>query len=55
MRAALAIRDWIAEEGELEARIGINTGEALINLGAKEEPIRVWEAREARSRFGVAV
>jgi class 3 adenylate cyclase len=110
VRAALAIRDWIAEEGKLEVRIGINTGEALINLAArpdhgegmaagdivnatarietaapangilvgestyrataqtidygepttvdakgKEEPIPVWEAREARSRFGVDV
>src|SRR6187397_3168436 len=25
VRAALAIRDWIAEEGKLEVRIGVNT------------------------------
>src|SRR5262245_56386782 len=31
VRAALAIRDWIAEEGKLQVRIGINTGEALVN------------------------
>jgi predicted ATPase/class 3 adenylate cyclase len=37
VRAALAIRDWIAEEGKLEVRIGINTGEALINLGARPD------------------
>ena len=37
VRAALAIRDWIAEGAELEVRIGINTGEALINLGARPE------------------
>jgi class 3 adenylate cyclase len=110
VRAALAIRDWIAEEGKLEVRIGINTGEALINLAArpdhgegmaagdivnatarietaaptngilvgestyrataqtidygesttvdakgKEDPIPVWEAVQARSRFGVDV
>jgi len=32
VRAALAIRDWIAEEGELQVRIAVNTGEALVNL-----------------------
>ena len=37
VRAALAIRDWIAEEGELELRIAVNTGEALVNLGARPE------------------
>jgi class 3 adenylate cyclase/tetratricopeptide (TPR) repeat protein len=108
VRAGLAIRDWIAEEGSLEVRIAVNTGEALINLDArpesgegmaagdvvntaarlqtaaptngivvgettfrataqtidygksftvdakgKEEPIPVWPALQARSRFGV--
>src|SRR5262245_4308400 len=37
VRAALAIRDWIAEEGQLEVRIAVNTGEALIDLDAKPE------------------
>jgi class 3 adenylate cyclase/tetratricopeptide (TPR) repeat protein len=37
LRAALAIRDWIAEEGKLQVRIGVNTGEALINLAARPE------------------
>ncbi|MBA3734847.1 MAG: AAA family ATPase [Actinobacteria bacterium] len=37
VRAALAIRDWIAEEGELQVRIAINTGEALVNLDARPE------------------
>jgi class 3 adenylate cyclase/tetratricopeptide (TPR) repeat protein len=110
VRAALAIRDWVADEGKLAVRIGVNTGEALVNLGArpevgegmaagdvvntaarlqaaappngilagettyrataqtidyrepttveakgKEEPIRVWEAVQARARFGVDV
>jgi class 3 adenylate cyclase len=32
VRAAIAIRDWIREEGSLEARIGVNTGEALVSL-----------------------
>jgi class 3 adenylate cyclase len=108
VRAALAIRDWIAEESELHVRIGVNTGEALVSLGArpsegegmasgdvvntaarlqsaapvdgilvgeqtyrateraieyrehepvqakgKVEPVRVWEAVQARARFGV--
>jgi predicted ATPase/class 3 adenylate cyclase len=36
VRAALAIRDWIAAEGDdLQARIGINTGEVLVTLGAR--------------------
>jgi class 3 adenylate cyclase/tetratricopeptide (TPR) repeat protein len=37
VRAALAIRDWIAEEGKLEVRIGVNTGEALVKLSARPE------------------
>ncbi|CAN5165693.1 hypothetical protein BH20ACT13_BH20ACT13_05930 [soil metagenome] len=35
VRAALAIREWVAEEGELQVRIGVNTGEALVSLGAR--------------------
>jgi class 3 adenylate cyclase/tetratricopeptide (TPR) repeat protein len=108
VRAALAIRDWIAQQDELQVRVAVNTGEALIALGArtaegegmasgdvintaarlqsaapvngilvgettyratsqmieyreaepveakgKAEPIPVWEAVEARSRYGV--
>jgi class 3 adenylate cyclase/tetratricopeptide (TPR) repeat protein len=37
VRAALAIRDWARAEGEAEVRIAVNTGEALINLGARPE------------------
>jgi class 3 adenylate cyclase len=37
VRAALAIRDWVREEGEIQVRIAVNTGEALINLGARPE------------------
>jgi class 3 adenylate cyclase/tetratricopeptide (TPR) repeat protein len=110
VRAALAIREWAQEEGGVQVRIGITTGEALVALGArpeagegmasgdvvntaarlqsaapvdgivvdeqtfrateraieygkgdalrakgKEDPIAVWEAREARARFGVDV
>ena len=35
IRAALAIRDSIREQGELQVRIGITTGEALVALGAR--------------------
>ena len=42
VRAALAIRDWIREEGELQLRIGITTGEALVALGARPERARAW-------------
>jgi class 3 adenylate cyclase/tetratricopeptide (TPR) repeat protein len=107
VRAALAIRDRAREEDDLQVRIAVNTGEALVLLGArpvegegmatgdvvntaarlqaaapvngvlvgettyratrhvieyaerdpvaakgKAEPVRVWEALEARSRFG---
>jgi class 3 adenylate cyclase/tetratricopeptide (TPR) repeat protein len=34
VRAALAIRDWAAEES-IELRVGINTGEALVTLDAE--------------------
>ena len=107
VRAALAIRDWIREEEDLEVRIAVNTGEVLVSLepspGAerglvagdvvntasrlqaaapvngilvgeatfnatsrvieyreappveakgKSQPVPVWEAVEARSRYG---
>ena len=110
VRAALAIQEWAREEGELEVRVGITTGEALVSPDArpetgegmaagdvvntaarlqsaapvngvlvdeatwratrdvigygeaepvaakgKAEPVPVWEAREARSRYGVDV
>jgi class 3 adenylate cyclase/tetratricopeptide (TPR) repeat protein len=110
VRAALAIRDWIRDEGDLQVRVAVTTGEALVALGArpsegegmasgdvvntaarlqsaapvngilvdqttyrstqqpisyepreaveakgKSKPIPVWEAIEARSRFGVDV
>jgi class 3 adenylate cyclase len=35
VRAALAIRDWALEDGDLQVRIGITTGEALVALGAR--------------------
>src|SRR5438876_7875846 len=36
VRAALTIRDWVRDSGEeLRARIAVNTGEALVLLGAR--------------------
>ncbi len=110
VRAALAIREWAQEAGELQVRIGITTGEALVALTAqpqtgegmasgdvvntaarlqssapengvlvdettyrstrksieygdgraveakgKKHAVNVWEAIQARSRFGVDV
>ncbi len=38
VRAALAIRDWILDESvDLQLRIGVNTGQALVSLGARPE------------------
>jgi class 3 adenylate cyclase len=38
VRAGLAIRDWVREEeADLQLRIAVNTGEALIALGARPE------------------
>jgi class 3 adenylate cyclase len=35
VRAVLAIRDWIAEQPDLQVRIAVNTGEALVSVGAR--------------------
>jgi class 3 adenylate cyclase len=35
VRAALAIRDWSVEQTDLQVRIAVNTGEALVNVGAR--------------------
>src|SRR5215470_1147562 len=35
VRAALAIRDWVREEQRIQVRLAVNTGEALITLGAR--------------------
>jgi class 3 adenylate cyclase/tetratricopeptide (TPR) repeat protein len=37
VRAALAIRDWAREDETVQVRIAVNTGEALIKLGARPE------------------
>jgi class 3 adenylate cyclase len=35
VRAALAIRDWVREEGQFQVRLAVNTGEALVTLGVR--------------------
>src|SRR4051794_41339866 len=35
VRSALAIRDWAAEQPDLQVRIAANTGEALVTVGAR--------------------
>jgi class 3 adenylate cyclase len=35
VRAALAIRDWAVGQPSLQVRIAVNTGEALVNVGAR--------------------
>jgi class 3 adenylate cyclase/tetratricopeptide (TPR) repeat protein len=35
VRSALVIRDWAQEQDGLQVRIGINTGEAVVSLGAQ--------------------
>jgi class 3 adenylate cyclase/tetratricopeptide (TPR) repeat protein len=37
VRAALAVRDWAREDGSLQVRIAVNTGEALVAVGARAE------------------
>jgi class 3 adenylate cyclase/tetratricopeptide (TPR) repeat protein len=37
VRAALAIRDWTRDEGRIEVRVGVTTGEALVTLGVRPE------------------
>jgi class 3 adenylate cyclase len=37
VRAALAIRDWAAEQPDVDVRIGINTGETIVDVAARPE------------------
>ena len=37
VRAALAIRDGILDDGKLEVRVALNTGEALVNVDARPD------------------
>ena len=53
VRAALAIRDWSAEQRELQVRIAVNTGEALVNVGARPGRGR-GDGRRRRRQHGCA-
>src|SRR5262245_56318046 len=37
VRAALAIRDWVHGEGQVQVRIAVSTGEALVTMGARPD------------------
>ncbi len=37
VRAALAIRDWVREQEQIQVRVAVNTGEVLVALGARAE------------------
>ncbi len=37
VRAALAIRDWARDQDEVQVRVAVNTGEALVTIGARLE------------------
>jgi class 3 adenylate cyclase/tetratricopeptide (TPR) repeat protein len=37
VRSALAIRDWAREEDGVDLRLAVNTGEALVSVGARPE------------------
>ena len=51
VRAAIAIRDWAEEEG-VDLRIGVNTGEALITVGA--EPLAAGDVVNTAARLQTA-
>jgi class 3 adenylate cyclase/tetratricopeptide (TPR) repeat protein len=51
VRSALAIRDWAEEEG-IELRIGVNTGEALVTIGA--EPLAAGDVVNTAARLQAA-
>jgi len=51
VRSALAIRDWADEEG-IELRIGVNTGEALVTVGA--EPLAAGDVVNTAARLEAA-
>jgi class 3 adenylate cyclase/tetratricopeptide (TPR) repeat protein len=55
VRAALAIRDWIAEEGEdLQIRVGVTTGEALVAINARAgegEPVAAGDVVNTAARI----
>ena len=53
VRAALAVRDWAADEG-LQVRVAVNTGEALVALdavAAKGEPLVAGDVVNTAARL----
>jgi class 3 adenylate cyclase len=52
VRAALAIRDWAREQDEIQVRIGITTGEALVRLGA--QPLAGGDGFGGCPQYGLA-
>src|SRR5439155_261693 len=51
VRAALAIREWAREE-QIELRVGINTGEALVTYGT--EPLAAGDVVNTAARLQAA-
>src|SRR6266545_5019708 len=37
VRAAISIRDWALDEEEVELRVAVNTGDALVTIGVRPE------------------
>src|SRR5204863_8095324 len=35
VRAALAVREWVSQQSDLQVRLAVNTGEALVLVGAR--------------------
>ena len=56
MRSALAIRDWVlAQDWDLQVRVGVNTGEALVALdGRPGEGIATGDVMSTASRLQAA-
>ncbi len=42
VRAALEIREWASAQDELQVRMAVNTGEALVALGADAGAAKAW-------------
>ena len=57
VRAALAIRDWAREQDDLQVRVAVNTGEALVSLDARAgegESMAAGDVVNAASRLQTA-
>ena len=51
VRAALAIREWAEEEGELEVRVGITTGEVVVIARCSAGAGREWLRETSSTRL----